>query len=166
MRASVAFGDERLEFEVADERVVGAWEGPAGIAAGEVEAAVREALERPIEFPPLRQAAKLGEQGVPIYPVALGSKQAPPNLAVLHVKAPAAVFNINLGDQNDSLTFGLGNATNGVSNVTIGGGSGTDNVILNDLTAGGDLKPPLDVTSLLHLQTRLRGNLRRLGTNR
>ena len=48
--------------------------------------------------------------------------------------APAANFTINLGDQDDSLTFGLASTTNGVTNVNIQGETGSDTVTLNDLT--------------------------------
>ena len=53
--------------------------------------------------------------------------------------APIAQFNINLGDQDDMLAFGLANAANGVANVGIQGEEGTDTVTLNALTIAGDL---------------------------
>jgi hypothetical protein len=42
--------------------------------------------------PPVKKALELGERGVPIYPVALGSEDAPPDAAILAVKAPPAVY--------------------------------------------------------------------------
>jgi hypothetical protein len=42
--------------------------------------------------PPLALAGELGERGVPIYAVALGSKQPPVDVAVVEVQAPAQVF--------------------------------------------------------------------------
>jgi hypothetical protein len=41
---------------------------------------------------PEPRALELGERGVPIYPIALGARQAPPDIAVTAVKAPASVF--------------------------------------------------------------------------
>ncbi|MEY4179717.1 MAG: hypothetical protein RLY70_3291, partial [Planctomycetota bacterium] len=53
--------------------------------------------------------------------------------------APAANFNFNLGDLSDSLTFGLANTSNGVTNVNLQGDGGTDTVTLNALTITGNL---------------------------
>ena len=41
---------------------------------------------------PVAKAVELGDQGVPIYPVALGSRRAPPDIAVIAITAPPAVF--------------------------------------------------------------------------
>jgi hypothetical protein len=41
---------------------------------------------------PVQKALELGEHQLPIYPVALGARQAPPDVAVAAVQAPAAVF--------------------------------------------------------------------------
>jgi hypothetical protein len=41
---------------------------------------------------PVAKAMELGQQSVPIYPIALGAAQAPPDIAVAGVKAPPAVF--------------------------------------------------------------------------
>jgi hypothetical protein len=41
---------------------------------------------------PLKKAGDLGNFGVPVYPVALGARKAPPDIALLEVKAPANVF--------------------------------------------------------------------------
>jgi hypothetical protein len=60
------------------------------------------------EQSPVPRAAKLGEQGVPIYPVALGSNFAPPNLAILRAKAPATVFkDVDAGVDTEVLVTGL-----------------------------------------------------------
>jgi hypothetical protein len=53
--------------------------------------------------------------------------------------APATNFNVNLGDQDDTLAFGLANTPNGVTNVNLQGGAGTDTVTLNALTITGNL---------------------------
>jgi hypothetical protein len=42
--------------------------------------------------PPTAKAAELGERRLPIYPIALGARQPPPDVAVVSVQAPAAVF--------------------------------------------------------------------------
>ncbi len=42
--------------------------------------------------PPVKKALELGERQVPIFPVLLGAEQAPPDTAVLSVKAPPAVY--------------------------------------------------------------------------
>ena len=41
---------------------------------------------------PVKKAGDLGKLGVPVYPVALGARKAPPDVAMLEVKAPANVF--------------------------------------------------------------------------
>jgi hypothetical protein len=41
---------------------------------------------------PVKKAGDLGKLGVPVYPVALGARKAPPDIALLEVKAPANVF--------------------------------------------------------------------------
>jgi uncharacterized repeat protein (TIGR01451 family) len=57
--------------------------------------------------------------------------------------APAANFNINLGDQGDSLTLGLLSAADGVSNVAIDGGTGTNSATLN----GGSVAETIGVSA-------------------
>jgi hypothetical protein len=42
--------------------------------------------------PPTAKAKELGERGLPIYPVALGARQPPPDAALVSVQAPPAVF--------------------------------------------------------------------------
>jgi lactate racemase len=58
----VDFQDESLEFEVPSEREVAAWRGPRGVDPDAAKAAVGEALERPRDFPPLRQMIVPGDQ--------------------------------------------------------------------------------------------------------
>jgi hypothetical protein len=41
---------------------------------------------------PVKKAGELGKLGVPVYPVALGARKAPPDIALLEVRAPANVF--------------------------------------------------------------------------
>ncbi len=42
--------------------------------------------------PPTSKARELGERGLPIYPIALGSRRPPPDAAMVSVQAPNAVF--------------------------------------------------------------------------
>ncbi len=42
--------------------------------------------------PPVKKAIELGERKIPIFPVALGARQPPPDIAVVRVKAPNNVF--------------------------------------------------------------------------
>lgn len=42
--------------------------------------------------PPVAKAIELGERKLPIYPIALGARQPPPDLAIVSVRAPHAVF--------------------------------------------------------------------------
>ena len=56
MRVSVAFRDEQLDLDVPDERLVAQWHGPAAIPNADPELVVRQALDNPREYPPLRQA--------------------------------------------------------------------------------------------------------------
>jgi lactate racemase len=62
MHVSVSFQDERLEFEVPDDRVVAAWNGPAGVDGLRELTAIRDALEQPWDFPPLRQMIVPGDR--------------------------------------------------------------------------------------------------------
>jgi hypothetical protein len=41
---------------------------------------------------PIAKAAELGERNVPVYPIALGARKPPPDVAVLSVQAPSAAF--------------------------------------------------------------------------
>jgi hypothetical protein len=41
---------------------------------------------------PVAKAVELGDKEIPVFPVALGARQAPPDIAVLSVKAPTTVF--------------------------------------------------------------------------
>ena len=62
MRGSVEFQDEQLELEVPNEMLVGLWRGPAGMGGEETVAAIRDALEHPLDFPPVRQAVVPGDR--------------------------------------------------------------------------------------------------------
>ncbi len=57
-------------------------------------------------------------------------------LTILTATAPANLFTINLGDQNDTLSFGLAAPLNGVGRVVIDGQAGVDTVTLTDTTLG------------------------------
>jgi nickel-dependent lactate racemase len=62
MHISVNYQDVRLEFEVPDERVVAVWNAPEGLEGPHELAAIRDALDRPWEFPPLRQMLVPGDR--------------------------------------------------------------------------------------------------------
>jgi hypothetical protein len=64
MRVNVTYQDEQLELEVPDDRLVAAWEGPAGASGAETARMVAEALERPREYPPLKQSLVPGDRVV------------------------------------------------------------------------------------------------------
>jgi hypothetical protein len=42
--------------------------------------------------PPVKKARELGNREMPVFPIALGARQPPPDVAVVAVKTPAAVF--------------------------------------------------------------------------
>jgi lactate racemase len=81
MHVSVTFQDERLEFELPEDRVVATWSAPAGLEPPHAVDAVRDALETPWEFPPLRKLIVPGDRVV----IALDSSiaHAAPILEVL-----------------------------------------------------------------------------------
>ncbi len=64
MRAAVDFQNERLDLEVPDERLVADWHGPAGMEIEDARQRVKEALESPRQYPPLRQAVVPGDRVV------------------------------------------------------------------------------------------------------
>jgi lactate racemase len=64
MRVAVDFQDEQSEFEVPDDRLVADWHGPTGVDRADVTRLVVEAVERPHEYPPLRQVVVPGDRVV------------------------------------------------------------------------------------------------------
>ena len=67
MRVAVRFQDETLDLDISEERLLAAWHGPAGVSASEVGRLVRDALEHPRGFPPLREAVVPGDRVVLAY---------------------------------------------------------------------------------------------------
>lgn len=61
MRFDVRFREDRLALEVADDRLVATWDGPEDLTRDQAIAALREALERPIDFPAMRRAMVPGD---------------------------------------------------------------------------------------------------------
>ena len=65
MRVEVRFQDESAAYDVVDDRLIGVWQGPndgrdaSSKSAGEI---VREAIEAPLDYPPLRQAVVPGDR--------------------------------------------------------------------------------------------------------
>ncbi len=64
MRVVLNYQDERLELEVADDRLLGFWPGPDPLAEVEVRTRVRQDLEEPQDYPPLRKAVVPGDHVV------------------------------------------------------------------------------------------------------
>jgi lactate racemase len=64
MRVVVDFQDEGLEFELPPERLVASWNGPKGNGPAEDDAALRDALENPHDFPALRHLVVPGDKVV------------------------------------------------------------------------------------------------------
>jgi hypothetical protein len=65
MRISVDFQDDRLEFEIAEDRLIGHWHGPAFDRSAESASAIfRNAIDHPSEFPPLSVAVVPGDRVV------------------------------------------------------------------------------------------------------
>jgi hypothetical protein len=64
MRVAVSFQDEELVLDVPEDGLVGEWHGPAGVGPEEAARLMREALENPRQYPPLRQAVVPGDQVV------------------------------------------------------------------------------------------------------
>ncbi len=67
MKLAVAFASESLELEVADDRLIGRWNGPAPVEPDEVQALVRNALESPVGFPGLSKVVVPGDRVVLAY---------------------------------------------------------------------------------------------------
>jgi hypothetical protein len=62
MRVVVDFQDESLDFEVAEDRLVAAWNGPPAIEGSRLGEVVRAALEEPVDYPPARQMVVPGDR--------------------------------------------------------------------------------------------------------
>ncbi|MGC8642747.1 MAG: lactate racemase domain-containing protein [Isosphaeraceae bacterium] len=62
MQVSLAFQDEQLALELSGDNLVGSWMGPPGFGAEAAEAALRDVLEQPFEFPPVRQMVVPGDR--------------------------------------------------------------------------------------------------------
>jgi hypothetical protein len=75
MQVGVEFADERVDLEVADDRLVGAWSAPEASRPGPARPRVREALEGPRDYPPLRSAVVPGDRVV--IPVTPGIPELP-----------------------------------------------------------------------------------------
>jgi hypothetical protein len=62
MRVVVDFQDEGLDFELPEEQWVASWNGPRGLDPSQEVAAIREAMENPRDYPPLRQMLVPGDR--------------------------------------------------------------------------------------------------------
>jgi hypothetical protein len=105
MRVEVAFQDDQLDFDLPDDRVIGAWHGPPRLAPAEVEYQTASALEVPLDYPPLRQAVVPGDRvvipldpGIPdayrilevVYSVLRGAGVTPETIQVLSPRSSVA----------------------------------------------------------------------------
>lgn len=64
MDVELQFGGERVVLEIPDDRVSTLWSPPVSRPVGSIREAVLQALEAPIDFPPLRQAVVPGDRVV------------------------------------------------------------------------------------------------------
>jgi hypothetical protein len=62
MRAVVDYQDEQLEIDVAEDRVIGSFQGPPGINGADLDATLAEALESPRDFPPVSKMLVPGDR--------------------------------------------------------------------------------------------------------
>jgi lactate racemase len=62
MKVAVDFQDESLEFDVPDERLVGAFRAPPALDRAQIGEAVRVRLENPLDYPPARQIVVPGDR--------------------------------------------------------------------------------------------------------
>jgi hypothetical protein len=69
MRVTVGYSGETAELDVPEGRLAGAWRGPDGVAPRDLPGLVREALENPRDFPPLRRTVVPGDRvAIPLGP--------------------------------------------------------------------------------------------------
>ncbi|WP_148593314.1 lactate racemase domain-containing protein [Aquisphaera giovannonii] len=64
MHVSVEFEDQRLDLDLPEDRVVGSWQGPRGLAGADAAEAERRALDEPLDFPPVGQMVVPGDHVV------------------------------------------------------------------------------------------------------
>jgi nickel-dependent lactate racemase len=76
MRVVVDFQDESLVFELPEERVVAAWNGPEGIDRASLADALSSALEQPWDYPPLRQLVVPGDRVVIAFDTTIPDSEA------------------------------------------------------------------------------------------
>lgn len=62
MRVAVEFQDDQIAFDVSDDRLVAAWNGPEGMPLDAVREQLRRDLEAPRGYPPLRQNVVPGDR--------------------------------------------------------------------------------------------------------
>jgi hypothetical protein len=72
MQVAVEFQNERLDFELAEDRVVASWFGPAGLDAAQGVEALRDSLEGPLDYPALRQIVVPGDSVVVAFDPLIG----------------------------------------------------------------------------------------------
>ncbi|WP_165224272.1 lactate racemase domain-containing protein [Aquisphaera insulae] len=62
MHVSLSFDDERLDLDIPDDKLVGSWDGPQGLDPAAAAAAAREALDSPVELPPVGRMVVAGDR--------------------------------------------------------------------------------------------------------
>jgi nickel-dependent lactate racemase len=108
MRVTVAYDTDEVELEVADDALVGHWPGARNRRSEpDIDRLIEEAVERPVEYPPLRQAVVPGDHVV----IALDPAIPEPGRtleATLHVLERAGV-------ERDSVTALVPGGTKGLA---------------------------------------------------
>jgi hypothetical protein len=75
MRVTVGYSGETADLDVPEGRLAGSWRGPSGVDPRELPRLVREALESPREYPPLRQVVVPGDRvAIPLGPGVPGAE--------------------------------------------------------------------------------------------
>lgn len=76
MQVAVDYQNERLDFELPEDHVIASWSGPMGLDPPSAIDALRSALERPLEYPPLRQIVVPGDRVAIAFDPTIGQAQA------------------------------------------------------------------------------------------
>ena len=62
MRTTLRFQDESIDLDLPESALLGEWHGPAGSESSAIGALVTDAIESPVDFPPLRSAVVPGDR--------------------------------------------------------------------------------------------------------
>jgi lactate racemase len=75
MHVTVEYQDERLDFELPEQRFVASWRGPTGSGPSDQLSLIGAGLENPRDFPPLRQAVVPGDRVVVAWDPTIGEAE-------------------------------------------------------------------------------------------